>query len=293
MYTDSRGYVYETERVSGRVVRRYIGHGEFAAAALALDQWKRERAEDAKAEAKHHLEQQRLQIAAMLEPSLCFCASVEAMYRDHLNRAGYRQHKRGHWRKTRAAKYKGDVMGKKTQVAVAPPQSNDLALMERASQGDKAALKEFWESLPPGSEPSILAIFGTLAQKAEKALIARHATDPLMASAFERQLEQMRTDIAGLNPTPLEQQLAARVVLCWFQVQTLEEIYTLAMASSHKTCEFMQKQLDAAHRRHLSAITALATVRKLQVPTIQVNIGEKQVNVGQLAGAASDSYRSS
>jgi hypothetical protein len=45
-----------------------------------------------------------------------------------------------------------------------------------------------------------------------------------------------------------------------------------------------QKWLDRAHRRYLSALKTLATVRRLLVPAVQVNIADKQVNVA--SGAA-------
>lgn len=48
-----------------------------------------------------------------------------------------------------------------------------------------------------------------------------------------------------------------------------------------------QRRMDAAHRRYLSALNALATVRKLAVPAIQVNIADRQVNVAGNGPAAS------
>ena len=42
---------------------------------------------------------------------------------------------------------------------------------------------------------------------------------------------------------------------------------------------FHQKRLDYLHRRHLSAIKTLAQVRRLQLPVLQFNFAEKQVNV--------------
>ena len=46
---------------------------------------------------------------------------------------------------------------------------------------------------------------------------------------------------------------------------------TLAQADYH------QKRIDKSHGRHLSAIRALAQIRKMG-PIIQVNIAEKQIN---------------
>lgn len=39
-----------------------------------------------------------------------------------------------------------------------------------------------------------------------------------------------------------------------------------------------RRMLDRAHNRYLSAITALAKIRKLSLPTVQVNIADKQIN---------------
>jgi hypothetical protein len=42
-----------------------------------------------------------------------------------------------------------------------------------------------------------------------------------------------------------------------------------------------RKRIEQAARRFLRAIKALAAVRRLQLPAMQVNIGEKQVNVAR------------
>jgi hypothetical protein len=42
---------------------------------------------------------------------------------------------------------------------------------------------------------------------------------------------------------------------------------------------YYQRRMDSANRRFLAAVKALALVRKLAVPALQVNIAKKQVNV--------------
>lgn len=56
-----------------------------------------------------------------------------------------------------------------------------------------------------------------------------------------------------------------------------------------------KRRLDRAQNRYLSAIRALAVVRRLQLPTIQVNVAERHVNVAtgtvrgdELRGPADD-----
>ncbi len=40
-----------------------------------------------------------------------------------------------------------------------------------------------------------------------------------------------------------------------------------------------QERIDRSRRRYLAAIRALAHLRRLQVPAVQVNVAEKQINV--------------
>jgi hypothetical protein len=46
--------------------------------------------------------------------------------------------------------------------------------------------------------------------------------------------------------------------------------------------------MDHAHRRYLSALRALALVRKLALPVLQVNIARKQVNVAGACPVGAD-----
>jgi hypothetical protein len=64
----------------------------------------------------------------------------------------------------------------------------------------------------------------------------------------------------------LEQLLADRVVVCWLQVSCYDGM--LAQTHEYTTAKvrMLQQKQDAAHRRYLSAIKTLATVRKLLTP---------------------------
>ncbi len=43
--------------------------------------------------------------------------------------------------------------------------------------------------------------------------------------------------------------------------------------------DYHQRRIDRAHRRYLASIKALAQVRRLLTPAVQVNIAERQINV--------------
>ena len=127
-----------------------------------------------------------------------------------------------------------------------------------------------------------------IAFQAEYSFVKSYAgDDELVKVMHEGRLKLLRAEVAGDNPTPLETLLAERIALCWLHVNLCET--TLAQRGGDMTlavAEYHQKRLDRAHKRYLGAIKALAQVRRLQLPAIQMNIGGKQVNVGTLNGAA-------
>jgi hypothetical protein len=55
---------------------------------------------------------------------------------------------------------------------------------------------------------------------------------------------------------------------------------------SLKLGDYQQRRQDRAARRYLAAIKALAQVRRLLVPVVQVNIAERQVKLAQVADSA-------
>ena len=94
----------------------------------------------------------------------------------------------------------------------------------------------------------------------------------------------MTRELAGHAPTPLEALLVDRIVVCWMHLHYAETIYVQNMQDYSLTqAAFHQHRITTAHNRYLSAIRALAQVRRLQVPTVQVNIAREQLNVAAIA----------
>jgi len=114
------------------------------------------------------------------------------------------------------------------------------------------------------------------------------AGEPVIQEALRVRVEQMREEVAGENPTPLEAMLASRVVSGWLLVEVLEALVSAQYRPrgeheevSRVTPDYifkMSKILENATRRHAQAVTTLARVRKLQanVPGVQFNA---QINV--------------
>jgi hypothetical protein len=112
-----------------------------------------------------------------------------------------------------------------------------------------------------------------------RTIVEKFSKSPVVREAVNRKLALLRSELEGPAPTPLERLLAERAALCWFQVNSYEDQFERCRDLNIRQADFHQRKIDAAHRRFLSAVKTLATVRKLALPAIQVNIAKKQVNV--------------
>ena len=152
------------------------------------------------------------------------------------------------------------------------------ALMVRAHDGDEKALPRLREILDEA--PSLARKLVDPAKIAERSAVGLYASedDLLSQEAIPRVLEQIRSELEGEDPTPLERMLVERVTATWLQVQSYETLYAqnvkkLTMAQG----EHHQRRIDRAHNRHLSAVRAHAQIRKMG-PAVQINIADKQIN---------------
>jgi len=157
-----------------------------------------------------------------------------------------------------------------------------LAVTERADQGDKEALKLALEAHQ--AVPRLWPKAGVLRDNAERSILdalLREGRQPFTRATIEHQLDQMRADLCGENPTPLERILVDRVVLCWLDAMYADTVRAQRLAGdcSFRQAEFFQRRAEAAQRQFLRAVTTLATVRRLTGPVVQLNVAQKQINL--------------
>ncbi len=154
-------------------------------------------------------------------------------------------------------------------------------LSDRVADGDKKARRELRQVLGE-SGPEVVREASELAKKGQWALIKTAAGgEPLMEEALLARLDLMRSEIAGLNPSPLEVLLAEKIVSVWMLGELLElllsaQLITALLKSqrmSHSFLKFYLGWQEQAHRRLLSTLTVLVRVRELQskTPGIQYN----------------------
>ena len=168
-------------------------------------------------------------------------------------------------------------MSKVTKQAA--PADEMRALIARARKGDRSTLPEVRRILSDPDE--VDALGGDLALQAEASFVqALAGKDLVLTEALPRKLDALRAELAGPNPTPVERLLVERVVASWLQVQDADVRYAQRQGSmTLEQGDYYQRRMDRAHKRYLAALRALALVRKLAVPVLQLNVARRQVNV--------------
>jgi len=86
----------------------------------------------------------------------------------------------------------------------------------------------------------------------------------------------------GYETAPLmERMLIDHILLCWLRLQLAEHRYTSFWQGDGSTelAMFWEKRLSAVQRRYLRAVETLARIRRMDLPAIQVNVADKQVNI--------------
>lgn len=155
-------------------------------------------------------------------------------------------------------------------------------LVEKARHGDETALAELKSHLKdrPQDWQQLCLIVGDLASLAERSLIkAAAGHDLLVKDAIRVKLDHMEAEFLGPAPTPLERLLGQRIRACWLQLSYAEGIYAQMGDLTLTEGEYFQRRMDRVQRRYLAAIKALAQVRRLLGPSVQLNVGLQQVNV--------------
>jgi hypothetical protein len=288
MHQDRRGYWYRSKREGGRVVKEYVGRGVAGEVMAQLESLDRQ----SEALARVYERAGAAEMQALDREVKAACDVAAAAMSVTLEDAGYRLHARSQWRKKRARGHRERSMKKQ----LAQPQKRGREEVEskvnemfaQASSDPEKARQLVKQARESGIAAHLEALFGDMAAQAWNAMKSRClGEDHLALEATESKMETMRAELSGPHPPALESLLVERVMLCWFYLHYRETIYIQQMFHlSMAQVEHHQKQIDRAQKRYLASIKALAQVRRLQLPSVQVNIGEKQVNIAQVNGAA-------
>ena len=294
---NGHSYYYSCERVRGRVVTRYRGNGDLAAMVIALDASEaRERAKE-REEAKAFREVERAKAAGVEKAIGGACRLVGFMVNGMMCELGYHRRKRGIWRNRRAKamgtgiaglnlvedrREPGHVPLAEIDRLVAATQAGDDAARKRCHEiamrgvqgdkGDKAALRDF-ANLYWADRARFRPVLEKLLNQPRDMLLAKGLGEDRTVAhvAIGYEMQSMADRLAGPNPSEIERLLADRAALCWLDAHVcdLRGIQNMGTGAEGVTL----RRRDAAHRRYLSSLKALASVRKVSLVAVQVNMG--------------------
>jgi hypothetical protein len=147
-------------------------------------------------------------------------------------------------------------------------QKGDLLaqLLKRAEAGDRSVLPQLRRALD--SDPDLWRAYGDLAAHAEASLAMLAAgQNLLLAESLKRKLAELKAELGGASPSPLERLLVERVTATWLQTAYYDGLLAQAAGAGEARLRALQRLQDAAGRRHLAAIKQLALVRRLLRPS--------------------------
>jgi hypothetical protein len=162
-------------------------------------------------------------------------------------------------------------------------------LVERAEQGDESVLPELRAALNVNGW--VWQDYGNLGRQSEGAWLQLIAGKNLMLhESTRRKAKQLREELGGPEPSPLERLLIERVVSCWLQTSYADAAYAQLKGATPAQHTAALRRQDSAQQRYLQAVKALATVRKLLRPAPSpLDLALRQVPerpAGRLAGAS-------
>jgi len=148
---------------------------------------------------------------------------------------------------------------------------------ENPRQEDVAALRALLNE-----RTELWCVAGDMARSAAMHLMDEGVkATPLVKESLKAAWATLLKDLGYQDAPLLEKLLVEQVVLCYLRLFLVEYNYTSATsaAGSYEKLDYWERRLSAAQRRFLRAASALAQIRKMQLPALQVNIGDKQVNL--------------
>src|SRR5262245_40125074 len=99
---------------------------------------------------------------------------------------------------------------------------------------------------------------------------------PKTKESLKQELCEFASELAGPSPSPVERALAETAATAWFAYRLHEAQYAGAVTSeggmSVAHSEHAQRRLDRAHPRLSCTLKAIASVRRLTLAAVQVNL---------------------
>lgn len=174
-----------------------------------------------------------------------------------------------------------------TRQLTAPPTLNSAQVkrlndlikktnVEDPAPGDVQALRAFL-----GEQPAIWREIGDTAASARDALLAYASPQVIVQESIRLSAAELSTALTLPTDTPLEKLAVTQCVLAHILHTTIQKRYATAYSRGLDgfQSDFWEARLDTSQRRYLRSLEALARLRRLALPALQINIAETQTNI--------------
>lgn len=146
---------------------------------------------------------------------------------------------------------------------------------KKPAEEDLNAIRKFLHKYPEFC-PVVFSLSDVTQGQIIKALLVQEPA----RIAIEEQLVSIRNKLGYHDAPIMEKLLIENIVTAWLFVQRCEtRIALMQGAQSMRELEFWERRLSLAQRRYLAACESLAKIRKMNIPALQLNIGNKQINI--------------
>ncbi len=132
----------------------------------------------------------------------------------------------------------------------------------RCQELRRKAMQEEYSSLPSGAglRPKIRRFI-------QRRCAGPHEADSSGKVQFRRQAQKKKEELAGPDPTPIERTLADQAVVCEFDLYYCHICVSEAdILGQRATATLYDRRRQRAHKRLMSALKTLATVRRIAIP---------------------------
>ena len=151
------------------------------------------------------------------------------------------------------------------------PSKEVRELIARAELGDRSAVPAVKRAFD--DDPTLWQTVGDLAaQVQERWLGVVAGTDFSLKESVRRKMDELKEQLAGAAPTPIEKLLVDRVVACWLQVYQADSMYANAILASanESLLRVLMRRQESSQRQFLASIKQLDLVRGLTKPRLSV-----------------------
>jgi len=159
------------------------------------------------------------------------------------------------------------------------PAPQDLADLRNVLRADPLLARVLFDVVEVNTDRAIKQLAGS--------------SSPLVSTAIGVTVDAMRDGLGYRGAPEIERGLIEVVILCWLRMQRVEQSYTGLMNQTEVViaqADWWERRMTAAQGRYRRAVESLARVRRLTHPSVlQINVGERQVNVAGVVVVESES----